>query len=249
MSLYQSIELYDLFYNQRKEIKLRGHYEELFSGKNIKSIHDCSFGTGDLTMVLSDMGYKVSGSDLSEEMLEAGMRKAEERSLDINLFKSDFRHVKDKIEEPLDLWISTGNSLPHIPNGEVKATIKEWAACIKEGGYIYLDLRNWDKIVDEKQRFYTYNPYIMGDTTVNLVQVWDHSDDCVVFNLLYTFLKDNKIYRKETVTTTYYPLKKDLLIEALEEAGFVDIEINELVLRSGKPFEELDWYTVMARKG
>ena len=73
--------------------------------------------------------------------------------------------------------------------------------------YLYFDLRNWDRIVRQKQRFYCYDPaFLPNGDRVNLMQVWDHlPDGSITFNLLYTFERANKIFQKEHFEEHYYP--------------------------------------------
>ena len=82
------------------------------------------------------------------------------------------------------------------------------------------------------------------------MQVWDYNTDgSMTFNLLYTFEKNNKIYRKEKFEEHYYPVSKDLLINRLNELGYRDIQV--LGFPSYFPMknsDEIEWYTIFAKK-
>ena len=208
-----------------------------------------SYGTGHLTMVLAEMGYKVSGSDISSKMIEKGIENANSRNLDIKLSVCDFRHVSDKVDGEFDLVACTGNSLGHVDEEGVYKALYSMDKLIKAGGYIYIDLRNWDRIMEEKNRFFVYNPFFIDGERVNLVQVWDYPQDgTVTFNLLYTFEKDYRIYRKQETSIKYYPLLKDKLLQMLMELGYRDIEINNFIDDKVTDFKEMQWYSVIARK-
>ena len=78
----------------------RQHYEKLLHGCKITDILDCSFGTGNLTFELCELGYKVWGSDLSEAMLSQAEKKAEEKGVEIvrvllHVGLGTFRPVKE----------------------------------------------------------------------------------------------------------------------------------------------------------
>jgi len=247
--LYARPDIYDIVYKKDREDGLKKHYKRLLGDKGITTIHDCSIGTGQLTFVLSDMGYKISGSDLSEEMLENARKNAEDRNIDMVLFQSDFRTVSENHNTKYDCVMSTGNSLAHVSNEDVKEALKSMSELVSENGFIYIDTRNWDKILKKKQRFFCYNPFFKEDERINLVQVWDHiSEREVHFNLLYTFEKNNKIHRQEEVHTIYHPLKKQFLIESLEELGFTEFELHNFMNPAVTDFEEMDWYGICARK-
>lgn len=145
-------------------------------------------------------------------MLENARENAQERNIEIELFQSDFREVSLATNRKYDCVMSTGNSLAHVRNEDVKQVLDSMSELISEGGYIYIDTRNWDKILDTQQRFFCYNPFFRGEERINLTQVWDYiSDEQIDFNLLYTFELNNKIYKQEEVKkTTYCPLRKKM---------------------------------------
>lgn len=74
----------------------------------------------------------------------------------------------------------------HVNNKDVKLTLRETDSLVKDKGYIYFDSRNWELILERKQRFYYYNPFSKNKHRVNLMQVWDYnSDNTLTFNILY----------------------------------------------------------------
>lgn len=47
-----------------------------------------------------------------------------------------------------------GNALPHVEDRDVRKTLEQMDSLVKEGGWLYLDTRNWDKILKERNRFF-----------------------------------------------------------------------------------------------
>ena len=135
-------------------------------------------------------------------------------------------------------------------NADVLAALEQMDSLVKEGGYLYFDMRNWDKILRERNRFYLYHPFFDGDTRVNLVQVWDyHEDETMTFHLLYTFEKDNRIFRKEHFEEHYIPVKREILLDKIREMGYTDVEVlNFPACIPGADMDETDWYCVVAKK-
>lgn len=152
--------------------------------------------------------------------------------------------------------MSTGNSLAYVGNDELFDALKQMDALVSDGGYLYFDLRNWDKIVKEKTRFYLYNPVfrVHPDTKkedrINLIQVWDYLEDgSVRFNLLYTFETDHKIVRREQFEETYYPVSQKFLTDKLQQMGYKKIEIGRFPAQFGSfNIEKDDWYYLIAKK-
>ncbi len=50
---------------------------------------ECACGTGNLTVRLKKMGYQITGTDLSEDMLAAAMEKARAAGVAIPFVKQD----------------------------------------------------------------------------------------------------------------------------------------------------------------
>ncbi len=249
-SLYDQPDLYDLTDRESKDKITLGHWERLFEGKNIKTVLDVSIGTGGLTLPMTELGIELSGSDLSEKMLARCEEKANQKGVRVELKASDFRCVSSAFDRKFDCVISTGNSLPYVNNADIKTALSQMDALVKDGGYLYLDTRNWDKILKERQRFFLYNPVIKDDERINLLQVWDyHEDASMTFNILYTFEKDNKIYRREEFTEHYFPVRLEYLINALEKLHYSDIQIAPLPVQFGTfDIDKTNWYCVMAKK-
>ncbi len=249
-TLYARPDIYDLFESESKNRITGEHWERLLKGKDIHSILDVSIGSGSLTLPLAEMGYSLSGSDLSEAMLERCRRKDESRGLKVDLHVCDFRQLTSCFDGSFDCVISTGNSLPYVPNAEITGVLEQMDALVRPGGYLYFDVRNWDQILADRQRFYLYNPHFDGDTRINMVQAWDyHPDDSMTFNLLFTFEKDNRIFQKEIFEAHYYPVRQKLLIDQLQQLGYADFQIHPFPIQRGvfDP-QKSDWYCVIARK-
>lgn len=248
--LYKRTDIYDLFASEEYYQACKRHWEAVLKETNIHSVLDCSIGTGNLTLPLAELGITLTGSDLSQEMLDACKRKAEQRKLDITVKQSDFRNLTDVFKEQFDCIASTGNSLPYVSNQEILDVLEQMDTLVKENGYLYYDMRNWDKILKEKNRFYLYNPHFKEDMRINLIQVWDyHEDGSMTFNLLYTFEKQNVIVQKEKFEEHYYPVKRDLMINKLKNMGYKEIKVmcHPAYFSDVDP-EIADWYCVIAKK-
>lgn len=251
-SLYDRADIYDLLETEERYQITKRHWERVLSGKEIGTLLDVSIGSGNLTLPLAELGVRLYGSDLSESMLRKCGEKAEKRGVSIDLRICDFRKLDENFDTVFDCVVSTGNSLPYVTNGELLDVLSQMDRLVKPGGYLYVDIRNWDKILETKQRFYLYHPTFLDDgVRMNLVQVWDHlGDGSMTFNLLYTFERDNRIFQKEIFEEHYFPAGRRLLLDGLRRLGYGKMEMLCLpaFLEDVKP-EESDWYCVMAQKG
>lgn len=251
MGLYERADLYDIFEDENRFHAYKRHWEAVLKGRDIHSMLDVSIGSGSATLPILDFGIELSGSDLSADMLKSCERKALERGHRLELKCSDFRDLSCWRNKKYDMVASTGNALPYVNNAEVCKTLEEMDSLVREGGYLYFDTRNWERMLRERTRFYVYNPLFDGENRVNVVQVWDYNtDDTITFNILYTFERNEKIFQREIFEERYYPVKRELLLDKLRELGYADIEVRCFpAYFEIAEFEQIEWYCVIAKKG
>ena len=183
-------------------------------------------------------------------MLKKCSQKISDKGFRPDLKVADFRDLSCWGDQSFDVVASTGNAIAYVSNEDVNRVIEQMNRHVSDTGYIYIDTRNWDKILRDKNRFYLYNPIFINGERVNFMQVWDYNaDGSMTFNLLYTFEKNNEIYRKEKFDEHYHPVSKELILNKLCELGYSDIQI--LCFPSYftmKNFDETEWYTIFAKK-
>lgn len=249
-SLYDFPDIYDERFSEKANTVYREHYQKMFSGCEITDILDCSFGTGDLTFELCELGYQVSGSDLSRTMLAKAEQKAEQKGFPVDLTCCDFRELSQHFCRDFSCVMSTGNALAHVDNPGVEQTLREMDRLVRPGGYLYLDSRNWDKVLKNRDRFLYYPPFIREDgVRVNCVQVWDyHPDGAMTANILNAYESEGKIIRQEVYEEHWMPFSIELVRSTLKELGYRDITIKPLPYFQDLDFEEIGWYCLRARK-
>lgn len=249
--LYNRADIYDLLENDPSRYAfIKKHWETILTGKSISSFLDVSIGSGNLTLPLLDLGVELHGSDLSNAMLYKCSEKAAAKNASIDLHVCDFRQLTQLFNTQFDCVASTGNSLPYVTNSEVLDVLVQMDSLVRPGGYLYIDLRNWDLILETRQRFYLYNPVFDGDIRINLVQAWDYNQDSTMnFNLLFTFEKENKIIQKEIFQEHYHPIKQRQILDQMQKLGYREIEIYRMPAHAGAfELQKHDWYSIIARK-
>lgn len=247
--LYQNAALYDATYDRKQDERVADYWKRVLKDCEVSSIFDCSIGTGQMTLALAKLGYWLSGSDLSAMMLKKCRQNVKERDLNVKLYQCDFRELSSHIEDTFDMVASTGNSLPHVTNEDIKKALTEMDKLVNPGGYLYLDIRNWDKILRDHQRFFCYQPIYNNEERINLTQIWDYNlDGTITFTLLYTFEKDGKIYKKESSSVYYYPVSRSYLENILQELGYRICREEAQAGAENISIEETDWYYILAKK-
>lgn len=252
-SIYDKAEIYDLLEDEARWQTYRRHWQTVLDGAQIETLLDVSIGSGGVTLPLAELGVRLSGSDLSETMLARCREKAAAKGIGIDLRQSDFCAVGARFDAQFDCVASTGNSLPYVPHDSVCRALAQMDSLVRPGGYLYFDMRNWDKILQNKYRFYLYDPFFRDGTRINFLQVWDYeADGTMTFHLLYTFEKDGHIFHKEKFEEHYIPISQKALLAQLEKLGYETPRILPFPA-SGETGEadkaaEADWYCVLAKK-
>ncbi len=97
---------------------------------------DIGCGTGNLSLKLLDMGFKVWGVDISQEMLEVLKKKVPQRFQDkISLFCKNIDYFLDRCQEQFGL-IVVSSVLHHLP--DYLKTLKKAIGLLQPGGYLYI---------------------------------------------------------------------------------------------------------------
>ncbi|MDE5866811.1 MAG: class I SAM-dependent methyltransferase, partial [Lachnospiraceae bacterium] len=146
-SLYDRADIYDLIEDESRYNVYKEHWKHILENRHIETLLDVSIGSGNVTLPLADLGVSLSGSDLSNSMLENCRKKADARNIDVELQCCDFRTVASRFTEKFDCVASTGNSLPYVSNEDVLKTLEQMDSLVKSDGYLYFDIRNWDKVL------------------------------------------------------------------------------------------------------
>ena len=247
--LYEDAELYDIIHDDQRNEIIKGFWEKIdLKQYGIKTIHDCSIGTGQMTIPLAILGYQVSGSDISQNMLKKCGTNCKHYNVNIPLTQCDFMNLSSYVEGTYDCVISTGNSLAHVDNNGVLRTLSEMDKLVKRGGFIYFDLRNWDLILKNHQRFYFYNPVFKDGKRINLFQVWDYNlDGTITFNLIYSFEENNHIVEKKKSSVYYFPISKKTITDELKRLGYSIVWEKPFPDRE-ENIDECNWYQILAKK-
>lgn len=108
---------------------------------------DIGCGTGAMALLLNDVGYQVSGIDLSEEMLAIAAARIEAVGASIPLFAMSM----DELEgfENLDVAIIPIDSINYVTNEEkVFETLQRVFDSLREGGQLFFDVHSLFKMDD-----------------------------------------------------------------------------------------------------
>ena len=119
-------------------------------GGGSRKILDIGAGTGFLSIMLAELGYRVVGIDISEEMMERAKKKAQDMGVEAEFKPGDAENLSfetgsfDAIVNRAVLWT--------LPNPE--KALAEWKRVLKPGGILcfFLHEPHTDGITDRFRR-------------------------------------------------------------------------------------------------
>ncbi len=118
--------------------KRRAFFSSFFKRYGVRSVLDCSCGTGNDLLVFHSMGYHVVGSDLSDSMLKVSSRLIKEKNVEISLKKADFQKLKAAHNETFDAVVCLSNSINEIAVDAV-AALESMKEVLNPKGIIVID--------------------------------------------------------------------------------------------------------------
>jgi SAM-dependent methyltransferase len=142
-----------------------------------KSIVDLGCGTGSLAIPLASEGYRVTGIDLSSDMLAVAHQKLDQspagsrllREGRIRLVQQDMREWK--IPDEVDSVISFCDCLNYlVEDGDLEQAFQRTYAALKPGGSFLFDVhhpRQFEKYVAEQ-------PFIYDEENISYIWVCDY---------------------------------------------------------------------------
>ena len=199
---------------------------------------DAACGTGMHTVALAQLGYRMSGADLSRGMIERARINVNTAGVSIHFEAVGFEHLAATFSpEIFDALLCLGNSLPHILEPPaLAATLADFAACLRPGGLLLVQNRNFDAVLSRRERWMEPQAYRDNDAEWLFLRFYDFDTDGLLsFHMVTLHRQGTTPWAQQVTTTRIYPLRQSELLEALRQAGFT--EISSYGSMSGLPFD------------
>ena len=236
---------YDLFVNW----PVRLSYELPFIQQLVQDVSfserplrvlDTACGTGQHALALAQSGVWAAGADISAGMITRAEQNREVSGLKVDFYQAGFGQLASVFRNqpifPFDALLCLGNSLPHLLTVEdLAAALQDFAACLRPGGKVLLQNRNFDAVMAQQQRWMEPQYTLHEQTEWMFIRFYDYrADGLIDFNVLKLWREPGKNWQQVVHTTCLRPLLKDELISALEAVGFEDMLVYGDM--SGSPF-------------
>lgn len=208
---------------QRQASILNHMFEKLNITRN-DTILDCACGIGTQALGLANLGYNITGSDISEGEIERAKKEAAKRNLCIDYFAADFCNLSAVFQKKFDVIIAMDNALPHLTEPkQLKQAASSIYARLNTGGTFIASVRDYDSILSDKP--HSPEPYILNLPNGRRVafQIWDW-DDGDIYHLTQYIIEDGDDLQIHKFASVYRAITKAELTGVFNDAGFRNIQ-------------------------
>lgn len=196
--------------------------KELLSraGKTPETVLDLACGTGSMSVLLAQEGYRVIGVDMSEDMLTVAAQKAQE--LENMPFFVCQRMERLRLPYPVDCAVCCLDSLNYVtdPADCRKAIARVWKA-LRPGGMFLFDVNSPEKLRD-------LDGQVFLDEDDDVYCVWRaefDEDENICYYGIDLFRRQGSVWHRSFEEHREYAYTVPELTAYLGEAGFTDVRV------------------------
>ncbi|MFL0505039.1 class I SAM-dependent DNA methyltransferase [Ureibacillus sp. 179-F W5.1 NHS] len=185
---------------------------------------DIACGTGTLSLLFHQAGYKVSGIDLSEEMLSVAQERFDSEGVDIPLFAMSMDEL-DGFSE-LDVVTIPIDSINYLVEQDAcLETFKRIYTQLRDGGQLFFDVHSLYKM----DFIFMESPFTYDDGEIMYLWYTEQGEfDHSVYHQMTFFVKDENsgLYERfdEEHFQRTYPW--EMYVKWLKEVGFSEVSVT-----------------------
>jgi ubiquinone/menaquinone biosynthesis C-methylase UbiE len=225
--------------------------EATFARHNVQSVLDCACGTGGHAIALAERGYRVTGSDISAQMIARAQAHAERAGIAIPFAVARFQDLYSTVNAQFDAVLCLGNSLPHVlTDAAALESLLNMRVCLRSGGALILHNLNYDKRWKEKPRWFAVNAGTLDERETLVWRFADYSEEQgaggeaqmttshasrITFNIALFTKKENGVWLVDVQSTQQHPYRQNEIEMLLRRAGFREIAFYGNL--QGDPFD------------
>ncbi len=207
------------------------------------AVCECACGTGSLTIPLQKAGFRMTGVDLSDKMLEEAMRKARASGCLLPFIRQDMTRLS--LPRKADAILCTCDGVNYLSPESLPLFLSAACSNLKSGGVLLFDLSTPWKL---KNLLGNQSLTRREDSFVYLWDnAWDDKKQCVHLDLTVFLPEADGRYRRVDETQTQYAHERPFLRECLRKAGFVSIRFYGKFRLSGPREKDDRWHVLAVR--
>ena len=186
----------------------------------VKTLCDCACGTGSMSVRFARRGLRVTGVDLSGEMLSRAQDKARRFGVQVMFVEQDMCALT--LPRPVDALVCACDGVNYLlDDGQLRAFFEAARRALKPGGVLAFDFSSRAKLRD------TLGDNLFGEDRDDVTYLWtnryDDAAETVAMELTFFVREGDGRYRRFDETHVQKAHDPGHLRELLEGAGFTDV--------------------------
>jgi len=222
--MYTSLaQLYDRLMDDVDYAAWARYYVSLIEkyGKKPASVLECACGTGSLTRELARWGFKLTATDLSEEMLGSAAEKLRRSGARVPLAVQDMRMLE--VPRRVDAIISCCDGANYLTDDEGMLSFAQRAfAALRSGGVLAFD-------VSSREKLKSMGGQTFCDEREEIAAIWKNTFDeesaLLTMEVSLYVQEESGLYRRYEETHVQRGRTAQEIENILAKAGFADIRI------------------------
>lgn len=190
-------------------------------GKRPETVLDLACGTGSLSVLLARRGYRVTGVDMSEDMLAVASEKACALEENVPFFVCQ-RMERLRLPECVELVVCCLDSMNYITDpAACRRALRRVYDALAPGGMFIFD-------VNTPEKLRAMDGQVFLDETEDIYCVWRGAYDSAARVCAYgidLFLREGRLWRRCFEEHREYAYTRQELERWLGEAGFTGIRV------------------------
>jgi len=135
-----------IYYDPERTQKLASFIKEL--KPDTCTILDCACGVGSGAIDLSRLGFEMTCSDVSKEMLKCARTNAEKAGAsEIQFYESDWRDLNINVDGPFDCIINLGVNIYHLKGQDLIDALWGMKEKLNPSGLLLIDNKKWQELL------------------------------------------------------------------------------------------------------
>jgi glycine/sarcosine N-methyltransferase len=248
-TMYDAFSVYyDRFVNWQERLAfempfIHQHLSSLAPpGRHIRVL-DAATGSGMHVIELARSGFIAYGADLSSEMVRLAQTNTRKAQVKATFKIAGFGGLAREFSKglPFDAVLCLGNSLPHVASdGELLGAIDDFYQCLRPGGLVIVQNRNFDAVLAQHQRWMDPQACREGDEEWIFLRFYDFEPDRMInFNIITLHRQGQEAWQQQQGSTRLLPVVSHQLDRGLSEIGFSDIRFYGS-MSTATPYDKLN---------
>ncbi|MBR1822370.1 MAG: class I SAM-dependent methyltransferase [Clostridia bacterium] len=191
-------------------------------GASPRTLCDCACGTGSMSVRFADRGVRVTGVDLSEEMLARAQEKARRAGVQVMFACQDMCALA--LPRPVDALVCACDGVNYLLNdARLTEFFQRARATIRPGGALVFDISSPWKLK------HTLGDNFFGEERDDIAYLWSNRFDgeagTVTMDLTFFVRQSNGLYLRFSEIHTQKSHEPEHLRALLLKNGFTNVQI------------------------